>query len=130
MYLNFNDVTPRTEEHTWLAEHVEHLCDDVIDSFENNCDGSFIDRYQCNRTGMFSFIATAEGFDEKAFLRDLKGHFKELCEHEYVERFVIGHESPYPWSCGITGHGVTCDILYFKGTLKIKFEARPDTTEA
>lgn len=126
MYLSFKDVIPCTAEHACLVDDIEVACDDIIYSFESNCDGSFIDRYQCNRTGEFTFIATAEGFNEKSFLADLKASFEELCENEHVDHFVIGRESPYPWSCGVAGHGVTCDILYFKGTLKIKFEARPD----
>ena len=130
MFINFKDVENHTDDHAWLVNDVELFCDAVIDSFGNCCDGSCIDQYQCNRTGNFSFIATAEGFDEKFFQSELKSHFQELCESQYIEHTVFGFKSPHPWSCGVAGHGVTCDVLYFKGTLKIKFEARPDTKEA
>lgn len=128
MHFPFKTTANATEAHTFLSTLVNVVCNNLVDDFMRYS-GDYADCYFSVKENEASLIATADIFNE-AFLIALDRHFDWLLASSYVEHSAVGRESPYPWSCSIAGHGVTCDILYFKGTLKIKFEARPDTKEA
>ena len=129
MHFPFKPIANATEAHTFLSTLVNVVCNNLVDDFMRYSDNC-ADCYFSVKENEASLIATADTFNEAQFLIALDRHFDWLLDSSYVEHSAVGRRSPYPWSCGITGHGVTCDVLYFKGTLKIKFEARPDTKEA
>lgn len=129
MHFPFKPIANATEAHTFLSTLVNIVCNNLVDDFMRYSDNC-ADCYFSVKENEASLIATADTFNEEQFLVALDRHFDWLLASSYVEHSAVGRRLPYPWSCGVAGHGVTCDILYFKGTLKIKFEARPDTTEA
>lgn len=128
MHFSFKPIANATEAHTFLSTLVNVVCNNLVDDFMRYSDNC-ADCYFSVKENEASLIATADTFNEAQFLVALDRHFDWLLASSYVERSAVGRESPYPWSCGVAGHGVTCDVLYFKGTLKIKFEARPDAKE-
>lgn len=127
MHFPFKPIANATEAHTFLSKLVNVVCTNLVDDFMRYSDNC-ADCYFSVKENEASLIATADTFNEAQFLIALDRHFDWLLDSSYVEHSAVGRRSP--WSCGITGHGVTCDILYFKGTLKIRFEARPDTKGA
>lgn len=129
MHFPFKPIANATEAHTFLSTLVNVVCNNCIDDFFRYS-GDYADCYFSVKENKATLIATSNAFNETEFLSRLDRHFNDLLINSLVEQSAVGRESPYPWSCGVAGHGVTCDILYFKGTLKIKFEARHDTKEA
>lgn len=129
MHFPFKLMDNTTEAHTSLSTLVNVVCNNIIDDFMRYSDNC-ADCHFSIKENEASLLATADTFDEAQFLIVLDRHFDCLLDSSYVEHYAVEQGLSYPWSCGITGHGVTCDILYFKGTLKIKLEARPDMMEA